>query len=283
MSSGLVFSIEEFSVFDGPGIRTTVFLMGCPLQCAWCHSPEGQGFENFILRAPNGCVNCGSCRRHAVIEEGRVIYTQESIEHCPNNLLRYCALRYTPKELCDKLEKNAAILSANGGGVTFSGGEPTASSAFLLDCLKLLEGKMHRAIQTCGACAPKLFSEILENCDLVLFDIKLVDEKLHQKYTGVSNRNILENFKRLVSSGKDFIIRTPLIPQVTDTAENVEEIAKLLSDHGVKYIELLPYNKLTGAKYALVNREYAPEFDGSCPVEFRNELFAQYGIKTKIL
>ncbi len=283
VNSGLVFSIEEFSVFDGPGRRTTVFLMGCPLRCAWCHSPEGQGFENFILRAPNGCANCGACRRHAVMEEGRLIYTKESIDNCPNNLLRYCAVRYTPEELCAKLEKNAPILSANGGGVTFSGGEPTASPSFLVECLRLLEGKLHRAIQTCGACSPDLFSEILENCDFVLFDIKLVDEKRHQQYTGVSNRNILENFKRLVSFGKEFIIRTPLIPGVTDTEENIEEIARLLSAHGVRYIELLPYNKLTGAKYALVNREYAPEFDGSRPVEFRTELFARYGIKTKIL
>ena len=283
MSSALIFSIEEFSVFDGPGIRTTIFLKGCPLRCEWCHSPEGQGFDNFILRSPNGCTCCGNCLKHATQADKHTVFTKQSMDNCPNNLLRYCAKEYTPEQLYHKLEKNFSILSASGGGVTFSGGEPTAHPEFLMDCLKLLSGKVNRAIQTSGACEPAFFEKILQHCDFVLFDIKLMDEALHTRYTGASNRNILENFKLLVNSHTDFIIRTPLIPQVTDTSENLTAIAKLLAQNNIRSIELLPYNKLAGAKYPLVGKEYCPTFDTSLPVFDGADLFAQYGIQTKIL
>ena len=229
MSKGLVFSIEEFSVFDGPGIRTSIFLMGCPLRCEWCHNPEGQEFSNSIVRSPNGCVGCGSCLAASEFTNGKRQYTEKSIKNCPNNLLRYCATEYSAEELCERLYKNLAILNASGGGVTFSGGEPTSSPEFLLECLSLLDGKTNRAVQTCGYCSPTLFDKVLESCDYMLFDIKLVDDCLHKKYTGVSNALILENFKTLASSGKDFVIRTPLIPTVTDTEDNARRTAELLT------------------------------------------------------
>lgn len=283
MSKGLVFSIEEFSVFDGPGIRTSVFLMGCPLRCEWCHNPEGQGFSNSIVRSPNGCVGCGSCLAYSEITNGKRHYTEKSIKNCPNNLLRYCAVEYSAEELCERLYKNLAILNASGGGVTFSGGEPTSSPEFLLECLSLLDGKTNRAVQTCGYCSAAVFDRVLEACDYMLFDVKLVDGAMHKKYTGVSNALILENFRRLAKSGKAFVIRTPLIPTVTDTEENIRGIAELLSENGVKYIELLPYNKMAGSKYKLVGREYEPSFDGSIPVSIRTEIFAEYGIEAKII
>ena len=253
--------------------------MGCPLRCEWCHNPEGQGFENFILRSPNGCIGCGNCFKHAVTDGGKTLFTEKSIKNCPNALLRYCAYEYTSDELCAKLEKNLSILNASGGGVTFSGGEPTSSHRFLLDCLTRLNGKTNRAVQTCGYCSPSVFNEVLENCDYMLFDIKLVDDSLSKKYTGVSNAVILQNFRTLVSSGKDFVIRTPLIPGVTDTEENTEAIARLLKDHGVGYIELLPYNKMAGSKYSLAGKTFKPSFDESVPVVIRNEIFAKYGIE----
>ena len=281
MSRALVFSVEEFSVFDGPGMRTSVFLCGCPLRCEWCHNPEGQSFKNHIVRSPNGCTKCGECIKRASVIDGKRVFSEESIKNCPNNLLRYCAVEYTPESLCKKLEKNFRILNAGGGGVTFSGGEPTSNSEFLLDCLKLLEGKTNRAVQTCGYCSPELFSKVLDNCDYMLFDVKLIDDGEHKKYTGVSNENILKNFKTLVSSKKDFVIRTPLIPTVTDTEKNIRGIAELLSLHGVKYIELLPYNKFAGSKYQLDGRVYAPSFDENVPVALRHEIFAEYGIVSR--
>lgn len=283
MSKALVFSIEEFSVFDGPGIRTSVFLKGCPLRCEWCHNPEGQSFENFILRSPNGCAHCGSCEKYSQEREGKRVYTEDSIKSCPNNLLRYCAQEYSAEALCARLEKNFSILNASGGGVTFSGGEPTSSSEFLLECLTRIEGKVNRAVQTCGYCSEAVFARILENCDYMLYDIKLVDDDKHKKYTGVSNDKILKNFKTLAQSGKDFVIRTPLIPTVTDTEENIRAISELLSENGVMYIELMPYNKMAGSKYLLAGEKYSPSFDESVAVQTRLEIFESYGIKVKIL
>ena len=279
MSSALVFSVEEFSVFDGPGIRTSVFLMGCPMRCEWCHNPEGHGFENFILRSPNGCVKCGNCLTHAIKEGGKTLFTEESIKNCPNALLRYCAKEYTAEELCGKIEKNISILNSSGGGVTFSGGEPTSSPEFLLECLSILKGKTNRAVQTCGYCAPSVFDKVLDKCDYMLYDIKLVNEALSKRYTGVSSSKILQNFRTLASSGKNFVIRTPLIPGVTDTEENTEDIARLLAQNGVRYIELLPYNKIAGSKYRLAGKVFKPSFDESVPVVIRKEIFAGYGIK----
>ena len=283
MSRALVFSIEEFSVFDGPGIRTSVFLMGCPLRCEWCHNPEGQSFENFILRSPNGCLKCGSCLKFAKNDSGRMVFAEESIKNCPNALLRYCAKEYTSEELCAKLEKNVAILNASGGGVTFSGGEPTSSPEFLLECLSLLNGKTNRAVQTCGYCSPSLFEKLIDNSDYILFDIKLVDEALHKRYTGVSNDLILQNFRALASSGKDFVIRTPLIPMVTDTEKNIKAIARLLEENGINYIELLPYNKMAGSKYRLAGKVYEPSFDESANVTVRAEIFAKHGVQIKTI
>lgn len=283
MNKGLVFSIEEFSVFDGPGIRTSVFLMGCPLRCEWCHNPEGQGFSNSIVRSQNGCIGCGECIKRSTENDGKFEFSEDSIKNCPNNLLRYCAKEYEAAELCKHLSKNFAILNASEGGITFSGGEPTASPEFLLECLKLLDGKTNRAVQTCGYCSPAVFRTVLANCDYMLFDIKLVDDALHRRYTGRSNEVILKNFKTLTSSKKDFVIRTPLIPTVTDTDENIRAVAALLHENGVGYIELLPYNKMAGSKYKLTGKEYTPSFDETTPVNTRSEIFAEYGIEAKII
>lgn len=280
---GLVFSIEEFSVFDGPGIRTSVFLMGCPLRCEWCHNPEGQCYQNSIVRSPNGCLECGSCVKYAEKKNGRIIFTEKSISECPRNLLRYCGTEYTSDELCAKLLKNASILNSAGGGVTFSGGEPTSNGDFLLECLSLLRGKVNRAVQTCGYCKSELWSKVLSDSDYVLFDVKIVDDDTHKRYTGASNKLILENFKTLAQSGKNFVIRTPLIPTVTDTVENITAIAELLAANQVNYIELLPYNKMAGSKYRLAGMEYSPSFDTSIPCVPRTEIFERYGIRSKIV
>lgn len=281
MEKALIFSIEEFSVFDGPGIRTTVFLKGCHLKCEWCHNPEGQSFSNSILRSQNGCLGCGECERRAISVDGKRVFTPESIAGCPQNLLRYCANEYTSEQLCAKLSKNFAILNASGGGVTFSGGEPLSNHNFLLECLKTMDQKVSRAVQTCGYATTEVFGSVLDECDYMLFDLKLADSNEHRKYTGVSNEPILKNLAILAKSGKDFVIRTPLIPSVTDTEENIRGIAEILVKNGIDYIEVLPYNKLAGAKYALVEREYSPSFDGSIEPNPRAEIFGEYGIKMK--
>lgn len=278
MNEALVFSLEEFSTFDGPGIRETVFLKGCPLRCSWCHNPEGQIATQEILKAQNGCIGCLACLRAG---EGKL--DSRSIAACPNRLLREAGTRYTPASLVAKLEGNLDILRAAGGGVTFSGGEPLSHPAFLKECLSLLKGRIHTAVQTCGYASGEVFADILSAADYFLFDIKLVDSAAHRRYTGVDNRPILQNFRTLVASGKSFAVRTPLIPRVTDTQENITAIASLLQDLGVPCIELLPYNRAAGGKYAAVGRTYTPDFDESVPCEARLEIFARYGIRATLL
>ena len=279
---GNVFAIEEFSVFDGPGIRTSVFLKGCPLRCSWCHNPEGQKKETEIVKTPNGCIGCGNCKKSSIIDGENIILTEESIKMCPNNLIRFCGKEISDEELCAKLLKNKSILE-NGGGITFSGGEPFFQSDFLFSCLEYLKGNLHTAIQTSGYCDKDIFKKALTLADFFLFDLKIIDEKKHKKYTGVSNKKILKNFSLLTNNRVDFVVRVPLIPGVTDTDENLEAIAKLLSASSVNYIELLPYNKMAGGKYKMVMREYSPDFDETKEVSFGEEIFRKQNIKIKVM
>lgn len=279
--TGCIFSIEEFSVYDGPGIRTTVFLKGCPLRCSWCHNPEGQEMRAQIVRSPNGCVGCKRCEQAATVEDGKLVFTQQSIQNCPMHLLRVCGDEMSPEALCDRLLKNRRLLQK--GGVTFSGGEPFSQKDFLFACLRLLKGKLHTAIQTSGYCSAETFARALELADYFLFDLKVINEDGHKLHTGVSNRNILDNFSALAKSGKEFTVRVPLIPGVTDTRENMEDIARVLNDNGVHYVELLPYNKMAGGKYALVQRQYTPTFDEQQEVVIRKEILDAHGIEYKVL
>ena len=278
---GRIFSIEEFSTFDGPGIRMTVFLKGCPLSCTWCHNPEGQSFAVEYLRSPNGCLGCGACLRAGLEEAGYPSLTEKSISACPRNLVRCASWDYTSENLAKKILKNAAILSMNGGGVTFSGGEPLAQIDFLCETLALLEGKVHRALQTSGFAPEKDFSRALMLTDYVLFDLKIMDSKMHEKFCGADNTLIHENYKTLVQSGKPFVTRIPLIPTVTDTEENLEAIAAFISTLGVNYVEVLPYNRLAGSKYPGLLREYSPGFAPDRPSHTGEAIFARYGITAK--
>ena len=278
---GTVFSIEEFSVYDGPGIRTTVFLKGCPLHCSWCHNPEGQRYESEIVCSPNGCLHCGRCREHAVSENGVLRFTEASIRACPRGLLRVCGEEYEAEALCKRLLKNRELLV--GGGVTFSGGEPLWQGDFVLECLSRLKGEVHTAVQTTGFCNRALFESVLAKTDYVLYDLKLIDDSRHRFHTGVSNRLILENFKALATSGVDFTVRTPLIPGVTDTEENLSAIAMLLREYGIGRIELLPYNKMAGGKYKMLLRQYTPTFDETQEPVPRVPLFEAYSVHVEIL
>ena len=241
MVSGTVFSIEEFAINDGPGIRTTVFLKGCPLRCAWCHNPEGLSPEPQLFRGADGD--------------------------------RVCGYQIASGDLAEDLLKNRDFFAMNGGGVTFTGGEPTMQADFLCEVLGLLDG-VHKAIETSGFCPEKVFVRILERIDLVLFDIKLVDPEMHRRWTGVDNAPILANLERLKRNGKPFVARIPLIPGVNDDLANMEATAQLLRDApGLQRVELLRYHKTAGAKYPRVGLEYNPGFDTEATPEVHQEVF----------
>lgn len=229
MSTGTVFSIEEFAINDGPGIRTTVFLKGCPLRCAWCHNPEGLSPEPQVMHRAGRDEVCGTLMEAS--------------------------------ELAGRLLKDRDFFDMNGGGVTFTGGEPTRQADFLCEVLERL-GDIHTAVETSGYCSESVFRKVLERVDMVLFDIKHTDPQQHIRHTGVDNAPILRNLRILTGSGKRFVARIPLIPGVNDSEGNMRATYELLKDApGLERVELLRYHKTAGAKYPMVDMEYAPTFD----------------------
>lgn len=247
---GTIFDIKEFTVHDGPGSRMTVFLKGCPLRCKWCHNPEGLKVERQLMYKRTFCSHCDRCLEpcsHVECQSfGRCIHA------CMNGCLTIVGERVTSDELAGRIRKNGDILNAMGGGVTFSGGEPMLQADFVCDTAEKL-GDMHKAIQTSGFTDLKTYQRVIGHFDYVMQDIKLADRELHKNYTGVSNETILRNIEWLKTSGKEFAFRIPLIPDITDTEENLKAIAKIVGEHRT---ELMPYNEFAGAKYPMVGMEY---------------------------
>ena len=246
-----VFDVKEFALGDGEGIRTTVFFKGCPLRCAWCHNPEGLSPAPELYIKTNGCRNCGLCKKECGHPDcqglGRCLHI------CPADLISVAGKIWTVDEMLEKLLRGRDIYTFSGGGVTFSGGEPLMQAEFLYEILKSLKGIIHTTIETSGYADGAVFRKIASACDFVIMDIKLIDDELHKKYTGRSNSLILENAKWLKDSGIPHLFRTPLIPGITDTDENLRAISEFVSDDK---IELLPYNTLAAAKYRSVGRKF---------------------------
>ena len=249
--TGLLFDIKEFAVHDGGGIRTTVFLKGCPLRCRWCHNPEGLSPHTELYIKENLCTHCGLCRRgcdHAdCAPYGRCLHV------CPQNAVQVAGTRWEADALANKLLRDKDFFAHTGGGVTLSGGEPLLQWEFCEALLRRLRGQIHLAIETSGHAAPDIFARIVALCDFVYMDLKLSDSALHRRYTGVDNALILQNASHLKASGIPHTFRTPLIPGITDTPENLAAIAALVGDSPW---EQLPYNALAPAKYPCVGRIY---------------------------
>lgn len=249
--NGIIFDVKEFALNDGDGIRTTVFFKGCPLKCIWCHNPEGLSSAPELYVKRNGCRECGLCRRPCSHEECRPFGRCTKI--CPLDLVKIAGKSYSAAELASKLLASKDIFEKSGGGVTYSGGEPLLQSDFLISLAEKLHGKIHQTVETSGYCAPAIFRSVAKKLDFVIMDVKLADSTLHKKYTGVGNEKIIKNLKWLKGSGVPHLFRTPLIPGITDTEENLLAVSELVGDDK---IELLPYNHLAPAKYESVGRKF---------------------------
>lgn len=250
MTTGIVFDIKEFTVHDGPGVRTTVFLKGCPLACMWCHNPESQSMRPQIIRSPSG--------------------------------ERLAGQEYEAYELAALLNQQAALLRANEGGITFSGGEPLFQADFVAEVIDLLEKPTHVLLDTCGHASRADFQLVLARSNLVYYDLKLIDRQAHLHYTGMDNDLILGNLEVLRRSGQPFVIRVPMVPGVTDTDENLAGIARAVQNMpGLVEVDLLPYNRAAGAKYRYAGMEFKPDYDETQPLNFNKRIFEQFGLKVK--
>lgn len=247
--TGTIFDIKEFALHDGPGARTTVFLKGCPLRCGWCHNPEGLKREKQLMVKTARCKGCGRCLTPCNHFECQPY--KRCVHACPDGLVEICGKDFEAEELAKELMKNADFFKKNNGGVTISGGEPLLQWEFTEELLDKLD--CHTAIETSGYAQSDVFKRIINKVDYVLMDIKLADRDEHKKYTGVYNDIILENFEYLRKSGKEYIVRTPMIPGITDTENNLKAIEKII---GSSKWEKLKYNALAGVKYPMLGMEY---------------------------
>jgi len=250
MTRGIVFDIKEFAVHDGPGIRTTVFLKGCPLRCPWCHNPEGQSSLPQTMR--------GSAGR------------------------RVAGKTYTAEELARLLNGQAAILGSCEGGITFSGGEPLFQADFVVAVARRLEG-VHRLLQTSGYGAEETFAWVLAQMEMVFFDLKIIDKEAHRRYTGAGNELILQNLDTLSRSEVPYVVRVPLVPGVTDSDENLAAMAEVVGRlRPPLRIDLLPYNPLTGGKYASAGMAFRPGYDESRPPNLNTAPFERTGVEVRV-
>jgi len=243
-----VLDIQRMSSEDGPGLRTTVFLKGCPLRCGWCHNPESIAPQGEVLWHAARCIGCGGC-------EGFRNY-----EACPTGALELKGTPWDCEKLCRELLKDRAYWGADGG-VTLSGGEALMQEASLdLLCLLKAQGA-HVAIDTCGLVPEARLRAALESCDMVLYDLKLADSALHQEWTGAGNEEILRNLRIVTDSHRRCWVRTPIIPGATDSEENIRAIGELLARlDGIERWELCAFNNLCESKYQSLGRAW--EFEG---------------------
>lgn len=298
MISATTINIQKFSVHDGPGIRTTVFFKGCPLKCWWCHNPESQNQSHEIIYFQERCTRCGVCVKRCeenVIEiEDNVLITDKNkcklcgkcCDFCPSNAREYVGKEFTVRELMKEIIKDEAFYDESDGGVTFSGGEPLIYADFLKEVLQSCNTRgIHTTLDTCGYAKWESFEKILDKVDLFLYDLKLMNDEKHKKYTGVGNKLILENLNRLSESGCNIFIRMPIIAGVNDDDEHINESVCYLSNLNIIQVNLLPYHKMGMDKYKRLKMEYKLSGMEKPSDEKMNEIaekFRKVGIKVKV-
>lgn len=268
----LITSIQKYSIHDGDGIRTTVFFKGCPLTCVWCHNPETQNYGKDVMYDEERCVGCQSCiaacPQKAISAKGDKVVTDleqcdrcgTCNDYCLQNIREIAGKEYTINELVKEIRKDEMFYEESGGGVTLSGGEVMTSN---MDYVEELVKKMKRigisvTIDTCGFAPYENFKRLLPYVETFLYDIKAMDDKIHKKYIGVSNKMILENLEKLYQDGARIYIRIPVIKEVNGTKEQMEDVIAYLKEKNIHppQINLLPYHNTGAGKYGRLGQEY---------------------------
>lgn len=279
--TGTVFDIKEFAVFDGPGIRTTVFMKGCPLRCMWCHNPEGLSPKPQIMVSRAACTRCGACAKICP-SPGHCTACGACISACRGGYRRISGETWTVDALAARLQKDTDVYALSGGGVTFSGGEPLMQWDFVSDVIRRLSG-VHTAIETSSFAPDAVFSDAMRCCDLILMDWKVSDPALHLRYTGVRQEIIRRHALQLAAGDTPFILRMPIIPGVNDNEEHFRTAASLVQGaKALMRIDVLPYQPAAGAKYEMVGMDYSPDFAQSAQPRFFTEVFDQTGIPYQV-
>ena len=307
----LIFDIRRYSINDGPGIRITIFMKGCPLHCAWCHNPESQSPVVQKLYTASKCIGAQDCIE--VCPNNALKLTPEGIvtdraacnlcglcaEACPSKAIEMSGKLYGVEDLMGIIERERVHIEHSNGGVTFSGGEPLMHPDFLIEMLKACGEKgLHRAVDTCGFASTETLLEVAKHTDLFLFDLKLMDPVQHKKWTGVDNRLILKNLKILAEAGANINIRIPLIKNVNTGIEEVTKMAEfvaglqLSNNRGLEtatpgraLVNLLPYHNIASGKYKKLEMFYdsaAMDEPTADDLKTAAEIFGKYGIEVEI-
>lgn len=267
-NTGTIFNIQKFSVNDGPGIRTTVFLKGCPLRCQWCANPESQHIRPELFHDPAKCLHCRHCEtvcdQHAIhwtngFHADPCIGCGKCVKECPTGSLRLEGYESTIEAIMQEVLQDTPFYEESGGGLTLSGGEMASQPEFSKALLKAAkENGLDTAVETTGYAPKDAFITILKYTDHVLFDVKHYDETKHKEGTGVSNRIILENLKAAAKTS-DVLVRIPVIPGFNSTLEDARNFSHLFNNIGISCVQLLPFHQFGQNKYGLLHKDYAYE------------------------
>lgn len=266
---GIITDVQNYTINDGPGIRTMVFFKGCPLSCRWCHNPETWSVKPELMQCKPCCVGCGNCikactrKALSVTEDGVTIDRAlcdncgECAKVCHSGALELQGRYVTVDEAYDVLMEDECFYRTSNGGITLSGGECTMQPAFVINLLRKLKKKgVHTTIETCGFCKWETLKEILEYVDLVLYDIKVPDDEKSRYYTGQTFRLIHENLGKTRERGKEVIIRYPMIPGVNDDAESIHRIIEIAKEADIKKLHIMPFHQTGKPKWEGIGRPY---------------------------
>lgn len=284
MQRGIVFNIQKYSIHDGPGTRTLVFLKGCTLRCQWCSNPESMSPQPELFFNESSCVHCGLCvaacpkavhsmtvnagdaaPRHVVDRQAPCMQCHACVDACLHQALRLVGQEMTVEEVVEVVLQDLPFYQTSGGGVTLSGGEAALQTDFCREILQECQGNgVHTALETCGQVRWEMLEALYRHVDLFLFDIKHLDSAAHRLYTGSTNEAILDNLHKLLEAGCTVSIRVPLIPQVNDSPEHVGRILQLAQTYlqkgaAIASVEFLPYHKYGSAKYNQLGRNFPLE------------------------